>query len=276
MRDSDPTPLPGWARLIDGLCLLLALLALIIFASGGFRERLFGFRVALTSPFRMLLWAAALGIVRHVLVRRRPIYSDLPTRLRRAWRTREVRTAFGALVGTRLPILFVGYIAIFMIGFPTGQAPWRVAENEFGNLPARWDVGWYLGIAVDGYSFSEAAKAGGQSAEHRVLSGDADADARDRPTAWGIVDRLRLGRHAGGAGSRSSAGSSICSGSRATCWVTSNGPGLRCGSSPRIRSPSGLARRIPSRCSCSAQSARSFTSVAGSSGRAPRGACSSG
>ncbi len=39
--------------------------------------------------------------------------------------------------------------------------PWRIAENEFGNLPARWDVGWYLGIAVDGYNFSYHAKAAG-------------------------------------------------------------------------------------------------------------------
>ena len=128
MRDSATPPLPAWARLTDGLCLLLAVLALVIFASGGFRERIFGLRIALTSPYRLLLWAVALSIVRHLVVRQRPIYSDLPWRLRNAWHTREVQAAATAAAGTRLAILFVGYIAIFMVGFPKGQAPWRVAD----------------------------------------------------------------------------------------------------------------------------------------------------
>jgi hypothetical protein len=163
MRDSDTTPLPGWARLIDWLCLLLAIVALVVFLSGGFRERVFGLRIAVTSPYRMLLWAVVLGVFRHLVFPRHPIYSDLPARLRALSRTAEVRTAFSALVATRPAILFVGYMAIFMIGFPNKQPPWRVTENEFGNLPARWDVGWYLGIAVDGYSFSPQVKAtGGQ------------------------------------------------------------------------------------------------------------------
>ncbi len=136
------------------MCFALVLIALIVYGSGGFRERLFGIRIALTSPGRMLLWALALGIVRHVWVRRRPIYADLPRRLVTAWHTLAVRTAITAFVGTRPAILFVGYIAVFMIGFPNGQVPWRVSENEFGNLPARWDVGWYLGIASSGYSYS--------------------------------------------------------------------------------------------------------------------------
>jgi len=44
-----------------------------------------------------------------------------------------------------------------MIGYPSGQGqvpPWRVSDNEFGNLPARWDVGWYLGVASGGYNYS--------------------------------------------------------------------------------------------------------------------------
>ena len=156
--------MPPLARLADALCLALVVLALIIYGSGGFRERLFGIRIALTSPGRMLLWALALAIVRHVWVRQRPIYADLPRRLAAAWHTPAVRTALTAFAGTRPAILFVGYIAIFMVGFPSGQVPpWRVSENEFGNLPARWDVGWYLGIASSGYSYSlHAQEAGDQ------------------------------------------------------------------------------------------------------------------
>ena len=157
-------PLPTLARLADVLCLALVVLALIVYGSGGFRERLFGIRIAFTSPGRMLLWALAIAFVRHAWVRRRPIYADLPRRIAGAWHTAAVRTALTAFVGTRPAILFVGYIAIFMIGFPSGDVPpWRVSENEFGNLPARWDVGWYLGIASSGYSYSfHAQEAGDQ------------------------------------------------------------------------------------------------------------------
>lgn len=157
MTDSKTTPLPAWARLLDAVCLLLLLLATVIFLSGGFRVRLGAIRLALTSPVRLLLWAVGLGIVRHVLAPRRPIYADLPARLRAAWRTPEFVTALQALVGTRLVLLLAGYLAIFLIGYPAGRPPWRLAENEFANLPARWDVGWYLGIAVDGYSFRPGA-----------------------------------------------------------------------------------------------------------------------
>ena len=47
-------------------------------------------------------------------------------------------------------ILFVGYLAVFMFGYREGGAPWKIAANEFVNLQARWDAGWYLGVAIDG------------------------------------------------------------------------------------------------------------------------------
>jgi hypothetical protein len=115
-----------------------------------------------------MLWAVILGVVRHLLAPQRPIYAELPSRLRAAWRTAPIRSAVGALVGTRLAILFAGYMAIFMIGYPSGRAPWRIAENEFGNLPARWDVGWYLTIAVDGW-LQRRRQREPSAAGHRVL-----------------------------------------------------------------------------------------------------------
>src|SRR4051812_10645839 len=102
--------LPDWARLLDAVCLLLALVAVIIALSGGFRERVFGMRLALTSPYRLLLWAVIVGVVRHVLAPQRPIYAELPAHLRAAWQTASLRSAVGAFVGTRLAILFVGYM----------------------------------------------------------------------------------------------------------------------------------------------------------------------
>lgn len=146
---------------------MLVALAVVVAASGGFRERVLGIRIAFTSPGRLLLWAIALVIVRHVVVRRQPIHADLSARALALWRTKEARAALGAFVGTRPAILLVGYLAVFLVGFPANAPPWRATDNEFGNLPARWDVGWYLGIAIDGYSYVDAA--GGESRQQNIV-----------------------------------------------------------------------------------------------------------
>lgn len=220
--------MPRWARLLDGVCLLLAFLAIVTALSGGFRERLFGVRLALTSPYRLMLWAVVLAVVRHLLAPQRPIYAELPARLRVAWRTAPMRAAVGALVGTRLAILFVGYMAIFMIGYPSGRAPWRIAENEFGNLPARWDVGWYLGIAVDGYNFSEVAKATNQQQDivffpalPLLMRVSGRLFGEPRPLMFGAAPSCRC--------SRFSAASSISIAWRATCWRARARPRLPSG-----------------------------------------------
>jgi hypothetical protein len=148
-------PPPRWARQVDFLCLALVIVAIVVAISGGFRVHLGAVRFALTSPYRTLFWALVVGAVRHVLAPGTPVYLDLPARLAAGWRTPEARTAATALVGTRLAILFVGYLAVFTIGYPDGGAPWKLVEdNEFANLQARWDAGWYLTVAIDGYSYA--------------------------------------------------------------------------------------------------------------------------
>ena len=149
---SPPFP-PRWARIVDLICILLVLLAITIAVSGGLRLRGAGLRLALTSPYRVLAWAIVVGVLRHFAAPQAPIYRHLPARLAAAWRTAAVRTAIGAVAGTRLPILFVGYLAVFMLGYGEGGAPWKLFENEFFNLQIRWDTGWYFGIALDGYSY---------------------------------------------------------------------------------------------------------------------------
>jgi hypothetical protein len=146
---------PRWARSVDLLCLAIVVLAIVIAAFGGFRMRVAGVRFALTSPYRTLLWAVVLSVVRHALAPQPPIYRHLPERVAAAWRTPAVRASARALVSTRLAVLFVGYMAVFTIGYREGGAPWKLVEdNEFLNLQARWDVGWYLGIAIDGYRYT--------------------------------------------------------------------------------------------------------------------------
>lgn len=155
---ASPSDLPPrWARIADIVFLLLVATALVVAASGGFRARIFGLRLAVTSPVRLLLWALGVTAIRHLVSPQAPIYRDLPARIWTAWRTPSVRTSVAAFVGTRVAVLFVGYLAVFLIGYNQGRAPWRVVENEFANLQARWDTGWYLGIAIDGYRYSPSS-----------------------------------------------------------------------------------------------------------------------
>jgi hypothetical protein len=58
------------------------------------------------------------------------------------------------VVGTRVTILLVGYFAVCMFGYVNERPPLRHFNNEFLNLPVRWDAGWYLQIVTDGYKFA--------------------------------------------------------------------------------------------------------------------------
>jgi hypothetical protein len=146
-----PPVLPRWARAADLVCLALLALAIVVAEWGGFRERVAGVRIALTSPWRLVGLAALVTAVRHAIVSRPPIYADLPRRARTAWGRPSARAAWGALVATRPIILFVGYLAVVMVGYNHGRPPLRLSENEVANLQVRWDMAWYFGIATEGY-----------------------------------------------------------------------------------------------------------------------------
>lgn len=150
--ESSASP-PRWARALDVLCLILVLLAVVIAESGGFRMRVGGVRIALTSAYRLLAFAAAVAILRHVVSPQAPIYHDLPVRIRTAWKAAPARSAWPALVSTRFAILFVGFLAVVMMGYRGGRPPLRLSDNEIVNLQVRWDMAWYFGIAVDGYRY---------------------------------------------------------------------------------------------------------------------------
>src|SRR5262245_4509278 len=145
---------PRWARLVDFICLALVLLSFVIWLFGGFVMRISGVRLALTSPLRVLVWAVALGALRQLVAPAAPVYRYLPARLMSLAKTDAARTAAVVLTATRLSILAVGCFGRFAIGYREGGAPWKLIEtNEFVNLQARWDTGWYLGIAIEGYTY---------------------------------------------------------------------------------------------------------------------------
>lgn len=155
-RDSPALPaeagpaVPAWAFALDVLTVVLALLAFEVLLFRGFRFEVLDTRVSVTSWIRPLFWAALLTVVRHAVVPR----PSLP-HIARGWihgeRPGALRAVAPAFVISRVAVLFVGLVAVHTIGLPV-PAPFRVSPDETLNLLARWDTGWFLGIAQDGYS----------------------------------------------------------------------------------------------------------------------------
>ena len=73
---------------------------------------------------------------------------------REAGRWSPSAIVMAALLGTRLPVLLLGALAVVMVGTvppPAAEAVWRVSSHEVANLLARWDTFFYFTIATDGY-----------------------------------------------------------------------------------------------------------------------------
>jgi hypothetical protein len=124
-------------------------------AFGGFRLRFDTVRFSFMSPSRFLLFAALVAVVRHALVRRAPIYERAVRGLANGWRSESLGAVWPLWLWSRLGVLAVGFMAVATIGYSTGvEPPFRVYPNDLLNLPARYDTGWYLSIATDGYQWS--------------------------------------------------------------------------------------------------------------------------
>ena len=158
--------LPQWARLADLLSIALVIVGITVSATGGFRLRCAEWRFALTSLWRPLLLAALVTTVRHALVREQPVYAHVLLVGRRWARTAAVRSAAAVFIGSRPAIFFAGLLAVVMFGFPPGAPPWRDYDNELMNLPLRWDAGWYLQIAENGYRYIPE---GGSEAQQNIV-----------------------------------------------------------------------------------------------------------
>jgi hypothetical protein len=84
----------------------------------------------------------------------------LVARALRACRPTTLRSSVSAvLLGTRLPVLVLGVVAVTVVGTipaPTAEALWRTSSNELANLQARWDTDFYHQIATTGYHWDRA------------------------------------------------------------------------------------------------------------------------
>jgi len=122
--------LPAWARAADFATAGLVLVAVTVAASGGFRTNIQGVRVALTSPYRVLVLAVGITIVRHAFTREHPMYRHLVERASAWRRSIALRNALLVAVATRPVVLFVGYLAVIMFGLASGVKRFDDFSNE--------------------------------------------------------------------------------------------------------------------------------------------------
>ena len=151
--------LPVWAKALDAVAIVMAILAIPVGITGGFRlVVLFDLRISVTDWWRLALWSLIAVAVRHAIVRHNPVHQRLLAGIRHWWQSPDRRIVLPIHLSSRLGVFLIGFIAVILIGFPPEAAKrWFIYGNDFLDLPGRWDTGWYLSIANVGYSYDPNA-----------------------------------------------------------------------------------------------------------------------
>jgi len=147
--------LPLWVDVLDTLTIAAAVVVLSNILFDGVRLRAGDLHLTATSVVRDALALAVVAGARWWLYRRQPVWQRVTDWARASWASPVRQAVLAPWFASRFMVLLVGYLAVVFFGYPgTGVAPERISKNEVINLPLRWDAGWYLGIALDGYYFS--------------------------------------------------------------------------------------------------------------------------
>jgi hypothetical protein len=157
---APPRPLAWWVRALDAVSGLAGLLLISIVVFGGFRLRYGDLRMTAQDVWRPLLVLILAAGVRHWRVPTPTWPQRVLGALRAAWCAPVTKVVLPAVLASRLMVLAVGYLGVALIGYPDKlDPPNRVSHYEWVNLPIRWDTGWYLGIALNGYDYDANARA---------------------------------------------------------------------------------------------------------------------
>jgi hypothetical protein len=151
-------PVPLWVTLADTASIVSLLLLVSNVCFEGFRFRIGDVRLTATSPWRTALVALAITLVRHAFVRRPALHMRLYAGLRRAWDSDVRPIVLPAFIASRTMVLAIGFMAVVLVGYSQNAPPYRVSRNELINLPLRWDAGWYLQLALNGYDYHPNAR----------------------------------------------------------------------------------------------------------------------
>jgi hypothetical protein len=146
--------LPKWVTALDVVAVLMALVAISVAISGGFRIWIFDSRLSVTGWWRPALWSVVAIVVRHAIARQYPLPRRLLNGVMSWWRAPDTKVVLPIHLASRLGVLVVGFLAVVLIGFPPQAVNrWTIYSNELLDLPGRWDTGWYLMIATEGYQY---------------------------------------------------------------------------------------------------------------------------
>jgi mannosyltransferase PIG-V len=151
MTEPESTP-PLWARAADAIAVACLVLTVFVSLFGGFVVHLASIPVRVHAPERLLFIAAAVIAIRHAAHSVTPLHRRLLRGLRSSGEASAVSIARSALA-SRVAVLIAGYFAVVTIGFDPKMVGMQVSPDAAPNLPARFDAGWYAGIALEGYSF---------------------------------------------------------------------------------------------------------------------------
>ncbi|MBY0495290.1 MAG: hypothetical protein K2Y23_13845 [Cyanobacteria bacterium] len=146
--------LPRWATALDVVAVVMALIAISVAISGGFRIWIFDARLSVTAWWRPALFSLVAIAIRHAMVRHHPLHQRVIGGTRAWWRAADTKVVLPIHLTSRFGVLLVGFLAVILIGFPPEAANrWKIYSNELLDLPGRWDTGWYLTIATEGYQY---------------------------------------------------------------------------------------------------------------------------
>jgi hypothetical protein len=158
--------LPWWAHAADAIGTFFLFAAVYITLFGGKVFYVAGQRVQARAPLKLFFEGLIVIAIRHAFRRTPTLWSRAGTVWRALVRTSTegrdwffarvppaVRVALLFAITTRLVILLLGGVAVETLGYTPEGPNWRASYDEFKNLPARWDSGWYLGIAQNGYEW---------------------------------------------------------------------------------------------------------------------------
>jgi hypothetical protein len=151
--------LPKWATALDVFAVVMALIALSVLIGGGFRIWVFESRLSVTGWWRPALWSLGALALRHALLRQQPLPQRVLAGVIAWWQSPDRRTILPIHFASRFGVLLVGFLAVLLVGFPPEATNrWRIYNNDLLDLPARWDTGWYLTIATEGYRYFAGAR----------------------------------------------------------------------------------------------------------------------
>jgi hypothetical protein len=140
-------PVPATVRLLDAAT-IASLLCAETFAATVWPRM--GYRWAVSPLYGVSLLLLA---VRHLRWPRPSLPSRIASAATQAWKDAWTRRTTSVALATRAFVLGVGFAGALLIGQARSPDNFRLSHSVWLNLPARYDAGWYLGIARNGYEW---------------------------------------------------------------------------------------------------------------------------